>query len=164
MADMKAGEPFGLDTAVLTRIDWPLARERVIHDLRSDFIYAPHLSFIYSEAGDELIAFLDRELRSGTFSPGVPLTIETRVVTRAGAGSRFGGDSHLLAQGGEDLHKTRCALGGKAKASAHRSGCESAPNSALTRGATYPLLTVPSRVSRRHAVTLSDAAPSRPAI
>jgi hypothetical protein len=34
------------------------------------------LSFIYSKAGDELIALLDRELKSGTFSPGLPLTIE----------------------------------------------------------------------------------------
>src|ERR1700730_8563775 len=56
MADIKAGEPFGLDTSALAKIDWALALERVIHDLRSDFIYAPHLSFIYSKAGDELIA------------------------------------------------------------------------------------------------------------
>jgi hypothetical protein len=76
MAEIKAGEPFGLDPAVLGKIDWALALERVIHDLRSDFIYAPHLSFIYSKAGDELIALLDRELKSGTFSPGVPLTME----------------------------------------------------------------------------------------
>jgi hypothetical protein len=46
MADIKAGEPFGLDTSALAKIDWALALERVIHDLRSDFIYAPHLSFI----------------------------------------------------------------------------------------------------------------------
>jgi len=65
-----------MDTSALAKIDWALALERVIHDLRSDFIYAPHLSFIYSKAGDELIALLDRELKSGTFSPGVPLTIE----------------------------------------------------------------------------------------
>ena len=76
MADIKAGEPFGLDTSALAKIDWALALERVIHDLRSDFIYAPHLSFIYGRAGNELIALLDRELKSGTFSPGVPLTIE----------------------------------------------------------------------------------------
>jgi hypothetical protein len=55
MADIKAGEPFGLDASALAKIDWALALERVIHDLRSDFIYAPHLSFIYSKAGDELI-------------------------------------------------------------------------------------------------------------
>lgn len=76
MADIKAGEPFGLDTVVLGKIDWALALKRVIHDLRSDFIYALHLSFIYSKAGDELIALLKSELKSGTFSPGVPVTIE----------------------------------------------------------------------------------------
>ncbi|MGO8865179.1 MAG: reverse transcriptase domain-containing protein [Alphaproteobacteria bacterium] len=76
MADIKAGEPFGLDAAVLKNIDWALALKRVIHDLRSDFIYAPHLNFIYSKAGDELIALLKSELKSGAFSPGVPLTIE----------------------------------------------------------------------------------------
>src|SRR5262252_7991499 len=76
MADIRMGEPFGLDTAALRKIDWVLALERVLHDLRSDFIYAPHLNFIYSKAGEELIALLDRDLKSGTFSPGVPITIE----------------------------------------------------------------------------------------
>lgn len=76
MADIKAGEPFGLDASVLGKIDWALALKRVIHDLRSDFIYAPHLSFIYNRAGDELIDLLKNELKSGNFSPGVPLTIE----------------------------------------------------------------------------------------
>ena len=56
MADIKAGEPFGMDGAMLAKIDWNLALKRVIHDLRTDFIYAPHLGFIYSKAGDELIA------------------------------------------------------------------------------------------------------------
>jgi hypothetical protein len=76
MADIKSGEPFGLDTAAIATIDWALALKRVIHDLRSDFIYAPHLGFVYSKAGDELIDQLKKELKSGTFSPGVPLTIE----------------------------------------------------------------------------------------
>src|SRR3546814_10724931 len=76
VADIKAGEPFGLDTAALGKIDWALALKRVIHDLRSDFIYAPHISFIYSKAGDALIALLKSELKSGKFSPGIPLTIE----------------------------------------------------------------------------------------
>ena len=57
-------------------IDWDLALKRVTHDLRSDFIYAPHLSYIYNRAGDQLIGLLKQELSSGAFSPGVPLTIE----------------------------------------------------------------------------------------
>src|SRR6266545_617629 len=76
MADIRAGEPFGLDPAMIGKIDWKLALTRVIHDLRSDFIYAPHLSFIYTKAGDKLIADLKSELKSGFFNPGVPLTIE----------------------------------------------------------------------------------------
>jgi Reverse transcriptase (RNA-dependent DNA polymerase) len=76
MADIKGGEPFGLDATALEKIDWPLALKRIIQDLRSDFIYSPHLSFIYSKAGDELVASLKSQLKSGTFSPGVPLTME----------------------------------------------------------------------------------------
>lgn len=76
MADLKAGEPFGLDSVLLKEIDWPLALRRIIYDLRSDFIYAPHLNFIYSKAGDELIATLKNDLKSGTYTPGSPLTIE----------------------------------------------------------------------------------------
>jgi hypothetical protein len=76
MADIKVGEPFGLDPAALGRINWDLALARTIHDLRSDFIYAPHLSFIYNRAGGALIELLNSSLRAGKYSPGVPLTIE----------------------------------------------------------------------------------------
>jgi len=76
MADLKAGEPFGLDPTLIAKIDWPLALKRIAQDVRTDFIYAPHLAFIYSKAGDELVAGLKSELKAGTFSPGVPITIE----------------------------------------------------------------------------------------
>jgi hypothetical protein len=32
MGDIKAGEPFGLETSSLNKIDWELALKRVIHD------------------------------------------------------------------------------------------------------------------------------------
>lgn len=76
MADIKAGEPFGLDNSIVGKIDWGLALRRISHDLRTDFIYAPHLGFIYSKAGDELIAQVTSDLKAGQYSPGVPLTIE----------------------------------------------------------------------------------------
>jgi hypothetical protein len=76
MADLKAGEPFGMDSATPAKIDWNLALKRVIHDLRTDFFYAPHLGFIYSEADDELIAQVKSSLKAGQYSPGVPVTIE----------------------------------------------------------------------------------------
>jgi hypothetical protein len=43
MAEIKAGSPFGMDSAMLAKIDWTLALKRVSHDTRTDFIYAPHL-------------------------------------------------------------------------------------------------------------------------
>ena len=76
MAEIKAGEPFGLDPDFIKKIDWKLALSRVNHDLRSDFIYAPHLAFIYAKAGEELISRLTSALNAGTFSPGVPITLE----------------------------------------------------------------------------------------
>jgi hypothetical protein len=76
MAEPKPGEPFGIDPAFIGKINWSLALSRVVHDLRSDFIYAPHLAFIFHKAGDELISKLKYELNAGTFNSGVPLTIE----------------------------------------------------------------------------------------
>jgi hypothetical protein len=67
MADLKAGEPFGLDATFLKKIDWKLVLARVLHDTRSDFIYAPHLTFIYSKAGDELIGRLKSILKAGEY-------------------------------------------------------------------------------------------------
>jgi Reverse transcriptase (RNA-dependent DNA polymerase) len=76
MADIKSGEPFGMEAGYLAKIDWNLARKRIIQDVRSDFIYAPHLNFIYSKAGAELVTTIVAELKAGNYSPGVPLTIE----------------------------------------------------------------------------------------
>lgn len=76
MADVKLGESFGLDSTLLKKIDWTLALNRVLHDLRSDFIYAPHLKFIYSRAGETLLNQLKKELTDGKFSSGIPMTIE----------------------------------------------------------------------------------------
>lgn len=76
MTEIKAGEPFGIEAAALAKIDWDLALQRVIHDVRTDFIYAPHLAFIFNRAGEELIALLKSDLQAGKFNPSVPLTIE----------------------------------------------------------------------------------------
>ena len=76
MSEIKLGAASGLDPALIAKIDWNLALQRVIHDLRSDFIYAPHLGFIYSKAGDDLSAQLKAALKAGTFNSGVPITME----------------------------------------------------------------------------------------
>ncbi|WP_370204369.1 RNA-directed DNA polymerase [Bradyrhizobium diazoefficiens] len=60
----------------MSKIDWKLALARVSHDLRSDFIYAPHIGFIYAKAGEELIQEVLGALASGKYSPAVPITIE----------------------------------------------------------------------------------------
>lgn len=76
MANVKASIPFGIDPASLANFDWTLALKRIARDLRSDFVYAPHLAFIYDKAGDEVAAQLKADLKGGTFAPGIPITIE----------------------------------------------------------------------------------------
>lgn len=76
MAQLKPGQPFGLDPEWIKKIDWQLALKRVTQDLRSDFVYAPHLGFLYAKVGDQLAAQVMKELEDGKFSPGVPMTIE----------------------------------------------------------------------------------------
>jgi hypothetical protein len=76
VAEIKAGEPFGMDRAMLQSIDWTLALKRVTHDLRTDFIYAPHLGFIYNRSGTQLISDLTNQLNAGRYTNGLPLTIE----------------------------------------------------------------------------------------
>lgn len=76
MGDIKLGEPFGMDLTGISAADWALALQRIIHDLRSDFIYAPHIGFIYRRAGQALVEITKRELKDGQYKPGLPLTIE----------------------------------------------------------------------------------------
>ncbi|WP_309085299.1 RNA-directed DNA polymerase [Chelativorans sp.] len=65
-----------MDLTGLSDADWNLSLQRIIHDLRSDFIYAPHIGFIYRKAGQDLVEIVKQELRGGQYKPGLPLTIE----------------------------------------------------------------------------------------
>lgn len=76
MGDIRLGEPFGMDLTGVSKADWTLSLQRIIHDLRSDFIYAPHIGFIYRKVGQELVDIVKRELKDGQYKPGLPLTIE----------------------------------------------------------------------------------------
>lgn len=76
MSAPRSSGTFGLDSATIKDIDWKLAVDRILSDLKSDFIYAPHLRFIYARARDGLIDLVKRELTAGTFSVGLPLTID----------------------------------------------------------------------------------------
>jgi len=44
--------------------------------MRSDFIFAPHLRFVCGRASKEIIDQLKADLKSGIFSPSVPITME----------------------------------------------------------------------------------------
>ena len=84
---------FGLDPALVKQINWDLALRRVVQDLGSDFIWAPHFRYICREAGTQLIELVKRELAAGQFSPGVPMTIEVPKSFRmrvGGSTKRFG--------------------------------------------------------------------------
>ena len=72
----KTEQSFGIDSAHLARLDWERALRRVTHDLRSDFIWAPHIRFLYKYVGTDLISLVRSELKNGTFHPGIPLTVE----------------------------------------------------------------------------------------
>lgn len=76
MADIRLGDPFGLEKNTISSIDWNLALKRCLQDIRSDFIYAPHLALIYAKAGSELVHELQSQLMAGKFLPGGPVTIE----------------------------------------------------------------------------------------
>lgn len=65
-----------MDITDVSDADWNLALQRVVHDLRSDFIYAPHIGFLYRKVGSELIDGVKKDLVGGQFKAGLPLTIE----------------------------------------------------------------------------------------
>lgn len=66
----------GIDPAYLKKLDFALATKRISQDSKSDFIYAPHLSFIYARAANELVEKLSGDLKSGKYAPGLPISIE----------------------------------------------------------------------------------------
>src|SRR5437868_1855068 len=51
LARAAPGVSLGLDPNLVEQLDWQAALQRVLHDMRSDFIWAPHLRFIYSHVG-----------------------------------------------------------------------------------------------------------------
>lgn len=67
---------FGIDNKALKSLNFELAVRRITSDVRSDFILAPHLSCIYVDAKDELIAYVIKLAQSGEFSQGLPITLD----------------------------------------------------------------------------------------
>ena len=68
MAELKVGEPFGVGSPNFEKLDLDLALERIRNDLKTDFIYAPHLGLIYAKAGKELKEALEHDLKNGAYS------------------------------------------------------------------------------------------------
>ena len=75
MADRSTSQ-FGIDPALLSGKGWDLAVRRVLVDVKSDFVYAPHLSSVFKNAKEDLIKEVKADLKNGRFSPGTPITIE----------------------------------------------------------------------------------------
>ena len=73
---MKVDASFGLDPELIPKIDWHRASKRVIHGLRSDFIWSPHIHFLYAHLAEDVIDLTKDGLKGGVFHPGIPLTIE----------------------------------------------------------------------------------------
>lgn len=67
---------FGIDAIALNKLDFKSAINRIQTDLKTDFIVAPHLSCVFSDCTDDLIAEVTGLLKSGNFSPSLPFVID----------------------------------------------------------------------------------------
>lgn len=76
MAKLEFGKPFGLDLSQIKAADWKLATKRVLADMKTDFIWAPHIRFVFRRASDEVVKELKAQLKAGKFFPAAPLSIE----------------------------------------------------------------------------------------
>lgn len=67
---------FGLDNTIIKKMDYKIAIERIVHDINSDFILAPHYNAIFEHASEELWQLLKTQLNNGKYNPLLPITIE----------------------------------------------------------------------------------------
>lgn len=66
----------GLDPALVKKIDWELAQKRILSDIKSDFVFAPHFAAVYIHSFDKLKNELRRLLKDGNFAIGFPITLD----------------------------------------------------------------------------------------
>ena len=66
----------GLDQGILNQLDHTFAIGRILTDVNTDFIIAPHFSAVYANVEQELWDGLRSDLRSGHYEPELPITIE----------------------------------------------------------------------------------------
>lgn len=78
----------GLDRTILDQINPERVLDRIKIDIRTDFIFSPHLDAIYEKAGGEVWNRTYEMLRSGHYQPNLPYTISVpkgRGFTRPGS-------------------------------------------------------------------------------
>ncbi len=66
----------GISEQALRAFDFDLSLKRIQNDLQSDFIFAPHLNAVFRYAAPDLTERLTTKLRSGSFAPKLPITLE----------------------------------------------------------------------------------------
>ena len=59
----------GLDSSLISTIDYELTIGRIKTDVRTDFILAPHYSAVYEYVEDSLIEKTKELLNSGEYDP-----------------------------------------------------------------------------------------------
>lgn len=67
---------FGLDNEIVGQFNKDLAQSRLLTDIKTDFIFAPHLDLVFEHAFDELYEATIKNIRSGTYNPKLPITLE----------------------------------------------------------------------------------------
>ena len=73
---MAEKDKIGMDSALIKSANWELACERIVHDLKSDFIFAPHFQYIFEHGSETLIKELKTDLKNGKFVAQPPIHIE----------------------------------------------------------------------------------------
>lgn len=74
----------GMDKKFLDKLDFNRALKRISSDIFTDFIFAPHYNLIFTDAKEELISKLKTQLKTGTYEPKLPISIE--VIKKSGMG------------------------------------------------------------------------------
>jgi hypothetical protein len=78
----------GLYNAVVSAFNCELTTQRILSDLKSDFVFSPHYSSVFMYSSEELHSFAAEQLRSGKYNPELPNTISVpkeRGFTRPGS-------------------------------------------------------------------------------
>lgn len=82
MAEKRNKHSFGIDPAIVKKFNWDRSRSHVLADMKTDFIFAPHIRCIFKDSFDDLKSELRSELENGKFSPSIPVTMEVPKSTR----------------------------------------------------------------------------------